>query len=132
VAAKQDRKERNASVAKESNKTAAGAEGDQSEESAQKPNFEILRRGENDEGDTDESAEETANGADPGDKATKPQEKVIDPKKTDGGWRKSPNPATEAGPTTQQLDADGWSTVSSSKKDRSRRGGQNTARAIAS
>jgi translation initiation factor 4B len=66
------------------------------------------------------------------DKAVKPQEVVREPPKSEGAWRrKGDGPASPAEGTTEQLDDDGWSTVSKTKNPKARRGGP-PARAVAS
>jgi translation initiation factor 4B len=117
-----------AAVAKES----ASAEKKSDGEEKPKANFEILQR-ENEEG-TAGGQDEDAEGEIVDDKAVKPQEVVRDPPKSEGAWRRGPKadaPAAEEGTTTEQMDDDGWSTVSKPKKTQARRGGP-PSRAIAS
>jgi translation initiation factor 4B len=128
-------KAREEKKAKEAEKAAAKeASGDKSKadgnEDKPKANFEILQR-EGEEG-TAAGQDEDAEGEIVDDKAVKPQEVVRDPPKTEGAWRrKADTPAAAEGTTTEQLDDDGWSTVSKAKNPKSRRGGP-PARAIAS
>jgi translation initiation factor 4B len=87
-------------------------------------------------GDNNEAAEqdEDANGEIVDDKAVKPQEIVRDPPKSEGAWRRKSNtPADAEGGTTEQLEDDGWSTVTKTVKNPKKptRGGP-PARAIAS
>jgi translation initiation factor 4B len=92
-----------------------------------------------DEEGTAGGQDEDANGEIVDDKAVKPQEIVRQPQKSEGAWRrKGDTPATPATPaaaaaeetTTEELDADGWSTVSKTKNPKARRGAP--GRAIAS
>jgi translation initiation factor 4B len=132
-----DDKAREEKKAKEAEKTAAAKESapssDKSKsESSEKPkgNFEILQR----EGEDGTSAgqDEDAEGEIVDDKAVKPQEVVRDPPKSEGAWRrKADTPAAPEGTTTEELDDDGWSTVSKTKNPKARRGGP-PARAVAS
>ncbi|KAF1921463.1 hypothetical protein BDU57DRAFT_438898 [Ampelomyces quisqualis] len=126
-----DDKAREEKRAKEAEKAAA-KEADKSNDGEEKPkaNFEILQR----EGEESTSAgqDEDAEGEIVDDKAVKPQEVVRDPPNSEGAWRrKGDTPAAAEGTTTEQLDDDGWSTVSKVKNPKSRRGGP-PARAIAS
>jgi translation initiation factor 4B len=103
------------------------------DEKTEKPkaNFEILQR--EDEEGTAGGQDEDAEGEIVDDKAVKPQEVVRDPPKTEGAWRrKGDAPAAEEGTTTEEMDADGWSTVSKTKKQPQARRGGPPARAIAS
>jgi translation initiation factor 4B len=86
------------------------------EEGEEKPrtNFEILRRmGEEGDAPQDDAPDASANGEIVDDQAVKPKEVVRDPPKSEGAWRRKSN--TPAAPaettTTEELDADGWSTV---------------------
>ncbi|KAF2746132.1 RNA-binding domain-containing protein [Sporormia fimetaria CBS 119925] len=92
-------------------------------------NFEILRRT-GEEGEADESKDESANGTIVDDKAVKPKEVVREPAKHENSWRKPAAPAAPAGSTTEKLEEDGWSTVPS--KSGKGKGRGNAARAIAS
>jgi translation initiation factor 4B len=86
-----------------------------------------------DAGAETEAAEqdEDANGEIVDDKAVKPQEVVRDPPKAEGAWRrKDTEPAAPEGTTTEEMDDDGWSTVTKPKATRGR--GGPPARAIAS
>lgn len=103
-------------------------------EGAEKPkaNFEVLQRG--DEDGTAAGQDEDANGEIVEDKAVKPQEIVRDPPKSEGAWRRGADtPAAAEGTTTEQMDEDGWATVTKAtkKQNQPRRGGP-PARAIAS
>jgi translation initiation factor 4B len=96
------------------------------------PKFDILRRansGNNDMLEEDEQEEE----ADPTtDKEVKPKEVVVPASQVqNGSWRKAGGPKSPAAKTTaENLDEEGWSTVSKPQKQRNnRRGGP---RAIAS
>jgi translation initiation factor 4B len=128
-----EEKAREEKKAKEAERAAAReADKSKSDGAEEKPkaNFEILQR----EGEESTSAgqDEDAEGEIVDDKAVKPQEVVRDPPKTEGAWRrKGDTPAAAEGTTTEQLDEDGWSTVSKVKNPKSRRGGP-PARAIAS
>lgn len=86
--------------------------------------------------DKNEAAEqdEDANGEIVDDKAVKPQEIVRDPPKSEGAWRRKSNtPADAEDGTTEQMEDDGWSTVTKAPKNPKKptRGGP-PARAIAS
>lgn len=135
-----DDKAREEKKAKEAEKPAAAAAGAKDSTTAgkakspseEKPkaNFEVLMR-ENEES-TAAGQDEDAEGEIVDDKAVKPQEVVRDPPKTAGAWRRADDaPAAAEGTTTEQMDDDGWSTVSKAKKPQGRRGGP-PARAIAS
>jgi translation initiation factor 4B len=121
-----------AAAAKESAPTAPSSE-KSNPDSTEKPkaNFEILQR-EGEEG-TSAGQDEDVEGEIVDDKAVKPQEVVRDPPKSEGAWRrKGDTPTSPAeGTTTEQLDDDGWSTVSKTKNPKARRGGP-PARAVAS
>ena len=100
-------------------------------------NFEILRRVGEGDGDADaDSTDEPVNGAAAGDKAVKPKEVVVDPKKEQGSWRRkgSTPAAAPEGSTTAALEEDGWSTVQKNPKQRGNRrgGGAHPSRALAS
>ena len=90
-------------------------------------NFEILRRmGEEGEAPQDDAPDASANGEIVDDQAVKPKEVVRDPPKSEGAWRRKSNtPAAPAETTTEELDADGWSTVTKPVKTTkgNRRGG---------
>ena len=93
--------------------------------------FQILQRQTGEEGSIVEQEAEEAeaaveNGLTVGDKETKPQEVVRDPK-TD---TVTTNGATPAEPTAEALEEEGWSTVS--KPQRKGKGASQAARAIAS
>ncbi|MCJ1354913.1 MAG: hypothetical protein MMC33_004903 [Icmadophila ericetorum] len=93
--------------------------------------YEILRRATNDAEDVDvpENADgENANGVASEDKQVKPREISRDIPKKPNGVESQPTSAVE--PTAEALQDDGWSTVSQPKKNR--RGGNQSARAIAS
>jgi len=136
AASKSDQRktDRTVSVSNESSKGSAKEEANEDGEPASKPNFEILRRVEKEEGDAeDDGAEENVNGAAAQEKQPKSQAKATEPKKAEGSWRKPPAAAaSETTPTTDAPEGEGWSTVPSNRKDRSRRGGQNAARTVAS
>lgn len=72
-----------------------------------KSNFEVLRRADDEagEGEAEESKEETT--------ATKEQPKEATESKTNGSWRKAEPAAAEA-------DEEGWSTVSTGKRNKGR------------
>jgi translation initiation factor 4B len=78
--------------------------------------------------------DEPANGAIAEDKAVKPKETVVRPNKpseASGSWRRgSSKPKPESHSTTENMEADGWSTVTKAKNNR--RGGNAGARPIAS
>jgi translation initiation factor 4B len=134
-----DDKAREEKKAKEAEKAAAAKEsadassGDKSKtESTEnsKGDSENLQQ-EGEEG-TSGGQDEDAEGEIVDDKAVKPQEVVRDPPKSEGAWRrKADTPAAAEGTTTEQLDDDGWSTVSKAKNPKARRGGPPT-RAVAS
>jgi len=101
-------------------------------------NYEILRRMDDENGETDEAEDDAvdapANGKIVDDKAVKPKEIVRNPPKAESGgaWRrKSSTPATPNESTTQTKEDDGWSTVPQ-KSGKNRRGGAQGSRAIAS
>ncbi|KAL5114162.1 Eukaryotic translation initiation factor 4B [Pleosporales sp. CAS-2024a] len=130
-----EEKAREEKKAKEAEKAAAAKDSGEKPKShgEEKPkaNFEILQR-ENDEG-TAGGQDEDAEGVIVADKAVKPQEVVRDPPKTAGAWRrKDEAPAAAEGTTTEQMDDDGWSTVSKPKKNTQGRRGGPPGRAIAS
>ncbi|KAH7384160.1 hypothetical protein DE146DRAFT_217303 [Phaeosphaeria sp. MPI-PUGE-AT-0046c] len=123
-----DEKAREEKKAKEAEKAAAKEKSDDAEKP--KANIEILQK-EGEEG-TAGGQDEDAEGEIVDDKAVKPQEVVREPTKTEGAWRrKTDAPAAAEGTTTEQLDDDGWSTVSKAKNPKKGRGGP-PARAIAS
>ncbi|KAF2258277.1 hypothetical protein CC78DRAFT_587322 [Lojkania enalia] len=119
---------------KPSTPTAEKANENGSEEKPATRNFDILRRVGDDgevEADETEGLDAPANGNIVQDKEVKPQEVVREPSKAEGSWRrKSSTPTAPAGSTTEDLEDDGWSTVTKDPK-KGRRGG-NQARAIAS
>ncbi|KAF2762573.1 hypothetical protein EJ05DRAFT_6347 [Pseudovirgaria hyperparasitica] len=129
-------------VAKSEKKEAAsiveGKEESKEDDTGAGKNYEILRRMNDENAETDNDAED-ANGEIVEDKAVKPKEIVRDPPRKPSGqnsWRK---PATKSpvsvaqGTTAETLDADGWSTVPEPRSRGKRRGGGNQgARAIAS
>lgn len=133
--AREEKKAKDAEKAAAAKEAAPAASSEKSKGNGteEKPaaSFEILQR-EGEEG-TAAGQDEDANGEIVDDKAVKPQEVVREPQKTEGAWRrKGDTPA--AAPedtTTEELDADGWSTVSKTKNPKSRRGGP-PSRAIAS
>ena len=96
--------------------------------------YEILRRQADDGASAaDEEAEEAEataneNGLIVGDKETKPQDIVRDPKA--GGYTNGATPDASAAPTAEALEEEGWSTVS--KPERKGKKGNQAARAIAS
>ncbi|KAF2809088.1 RNA-binding domain-containing protein [Mytilinidion resinicola] len=100
-------------------------------------NYEILRRIDDENGETDELEDDAvdapANGNIVDDKAVKPKEVVRNPPKAEtGAWRrKSGAPATSNESATQGMEDDGWSTVPQ-KSGKGRRGGPQGSRAIAS
>lgn len=106
------------------------------QESKPQPKFELLRRqvSENNDMVADEDAEEDEAPAPERDTAVKPKEITRDPPtKANGAWRKKSEPAAEpaADTETAQMQEDGWSTVSKSKKQSNNRRNQQP-RAIAS
>ncbi|KAF2190243.1 hypothetical protein K469DRAFT_699848 [Zopfia rhizophila CBS 207.26] len=107
---------------------------DGGEEKPASRNYEILRRVNDDgeaEGDEEDGVDAPANGDIVQDKAVKPKEPVRDPPKTEGAWRRKSN-TPAAGSTTENLEEDGWSTVTNPKNAKNNRRGGNQARAIAS
>ncbi|KAF2825679.1 hypothetical protein CC86DRAFT_33954 [Ophiobolus disseminans] len=134
--AREEKKAKDAEKAAAAKESASATPSEKSKDdgATEKPpaNFEILQR-EGEEG-TAGGQDEDANGEIVDDKAVKPQEVVRDaPKpKSEGAWRrKTDAPAAPEGSTTEEVEDDGWSTVSKTKKPQSRRGGP-PARAIAS
>ena len=94
-------------------------------------NYQILRRGTNDESTTTADEDnENANGTIVDDKAVKPQEVVrdISSKKVNGVEATANNDS--ASPSTDALEEDGWSTVSKPRSNR--KNGNQAVRAIAS
>lgn len=120
--AREERKAREAAEKKESAPATPVVE-----EGAEKPraNFEILGRvGEDGEVTQDDAPDAPANGNIVDDKAVKPKEAIREPSKTEGAWRRKSNtPAAPAeSTTTEDLEADGWSTVT--KPVKTARGGR--------
>jgi translation initiation factor 4B len=128
--AREEKKAKEAEKAASAKESAPAGKAKSPSEEKSKANFEILQR-ENEDG-TAAGQDEDAEGEIVDDKAVKPQEVVRDPPKSAGAWRRKDDaPAAEEGTTTEEMDADGWSTVSKAKKPQARRGGP-PARAIAS
>lgn len=116
----------------ENGKTNDKEEADENGADAPPPgsNYEILRRA-NDGADdvVEEATDEPADGTIIDDKAVKPKEIVRDPpKQQEGAWRRE----TPAESTTENLQEDGWSTVSTNRKNNRKGGNQGAPRAIAS
>lgn len=111
-----------------------GNSADNAKDEAAPGQFEILRRGENDE-DADGDAEATnANGNIIGDKEVKPQEITREAPKPQNSWRK-PSATEEPATTAETMEDDGWSTISKKEKKFNKRGGGNVgggSRALAS
>jgi translation initiation factor 4B len=99
--------------------------------------YEILRRIDDENGQSDEPQDDavdaSANGNIVDDKQVKPKEIVRNPPKAEAGaWRrKTSTPATPNESTSQVMEDDGWSTVPQ-KSTKGRRGGPQGSRAIAS
>lgn len=128
--AREEKKAKEAEKATAAKESASADKKSDGAEEKPKANFEILQR-ENEEG-TAAGQDEDAESEIVDDKAVKPQEVVRDPPKSEGAWRrKGDTPAAAEDTTTEQLDDDGWSTVSKPKKTQPRRGGP-PSRAIAS
>lgn len=114
---------------------------DDETEKAQQPKFELLRRqvsGTNDMIADEENDDGEEGPAPDRDTAVKPKEVTRAPNKSNGSWRKASAPAPAPAPEqpaaqteTAALEADGWSTVSKSKKQSNHRRNQ-PARAVAS
>jgi len=141
--AREEKKAKDAEKAAAAKETASATPSEKSgkTEGAERPkaNFDILQQ-EGEEG-TAAGQDEDANGEIVDDKAVKPQETVRDPPKSAGAWRRKDDtkdnakdgaPAAAEGTTTEQMDEDGWSTVSKPKKPQQSRRGGPPARAIAS
>lgn len=107
------------------------------EENKPQPKFELLRRqaSENNDMVANEDAEEDEAPAPERDTAVKPKEITRDaPTKPNGSWRKKSEPAAEpaADSETAQLQEEGWSTVSKTKKQSNNNRRNQPPRAIAS